>query len=292
MRERTKNHIENLVAYVIVVIALMMALMPIYWMVSTSFKYREDALAMPPKLIFTPTLDNYFGMAASTISSIGKSSAVAQVWEAFVRSYGNSIVISLSATALGLCLGVPAAYSLSRFRFKGRENIAFFILTSSMVPGIAVVIPLFQVFRQFNLIDTHLALIIVYTIMNLPLVTWMLRSFIHDIPKDLEEAGQVDGCTRLQAFSKIVLPLILPGLAATAILSFIWCWNEFLFAFVFSLDQAKTVTVTTYNWIGEYDIDWGRLTASGTLITLPILIFTLIVQKYIIKGLTFGAVRG
>jgi len=269
-----------------------MALMPIYWMVSTSIKYREDALAIPPKLIFTPTLDNYFGMANTTRLGYEKSYAVSHIWEVFVKSYGNSIIISLSATALGLCLGVPASYGLARFRFKGRENIAFFILTSSMVPAIAVVIPLFHMFKQFHLVDTHLSLVIVYAIMNLALITWMMRSFIQDIPIELEESAQVDGCTRFQGFIKIILPLIIPGIAATAILSFIWCWNEFLFAFVLTLDKAKTVTVTSYNWIGEYDIDWGRLTASGTLITLPIMIFTLIVQKYVIKGLTFGAVKG
>ena len=265
------------ITYLVIGIILVMALSPLYMTVTTSVKDHKDAFSMPPKLLFfKPTLEHYLSLFQSMD---------------FKKHYLNSIIVSFSSVVIALLIAVPAAYALVRYRFKGKEVLAFLFLTTRMFPPIGLLIPFFIMWTKLGLVDSRVGLVIVYLQLNLALSIWMLRGFLSDLPIELEEAGMVDGCSRLGAFLKITLPLVVPGLAATAILTLVFTWNEFLYAFSLTGREARTATVAIYNFIGYEEIEWGRLQAAGTLVTLPILIFALSVEKYLVRGLTAGAIK-
>jgi multiple sugar transport system permease protein len=237
-------------------------------------------VADPSIVLFKPTLSNY-----------------AQVLDDadFTKYYLNSIIVASTATILGIAIGIPAGYSLARFNFPKKENFSFFILSTRFAPPVMALLPYFILFQYVGLYDTLTSLIIMYMTITLPFVVWMSRGYFEEIPKDMEEAAMVDGCTRLSAIWRITLPLIKPGLVATAIISVIFCWNEFLFAVILTGTQSKTAPVQLFRWLGAHTVGglhWGQLMASGLLIALPIIIFALITQKYLIRGLTLGAVKG
>jgi multiple sugar transport system permease protein len=250
-------------------------LFPFVWMVLVSLRHRVDALQ--PKLFAALTFESYRSIIAD---------------QGIFVYFKNSFIIALANTAVSLVLGTLAAYGFARFNWRKREDRAFWVLSQRFLPAMAVVIPFFLMASLAHLLDTTLLLIICYTLFNVPFTIWMMRGFIEDIPPELEEAAFVDGCTRLQALRKIVFPLVAPGMVATAIFCVINSWNEFVFANFMTSVRAKTVPTSVMMYLSVSGVKWGELAATGTLAVLPVLIFAIGVQKYMIRGLTFGAVKG
>ncbi|MBI4269997.1 MAG: carbohydrate ABC transporter permease [Candidatus Rokubacteria bacterium] len=256
--------------------ALVCALLPLYLIVTTSFKLGRDAFAMPPKWIFSPTTEHYAKVFSES---------------RFVDTYWNSLVISFGSVGVAILVGLPAAYALTRYQFRGKGLMTQLFLGSRIFPQIAILIPLFVAWTYLGLRDTLVGLTLAYVQLNLAMVIWMLRGFLLDFPIELEEAAWVDGASRLGAFWRVILPLVVPGVAATCILGVIFSWNEFLFALALSARHARPVTVTVYNFLHFEEVQWGQLHAAGTLVMLPVLIFALLVQRYIVRGLVSGALK-
>jgi ABC-type glycerol-3-phosphate transport system permease component len=251
-------------------------------MVITSIKTGEEAWSMPPVFLFKPTFEAYVNiLTGRTFFYAGR----------FYQAIWNSICIAVTATGLSLFLGSLGAYSLSRFQFKAKKPLAFMILASRLLPPVATVIPLFYVMNLAGLLDTQLSLILIYNGFNVPIAIWMLRGFFDEIPVEVEQSAMVDGCSRLSAFVRVVLPLTGPGLAATAIFLYIISWNDFLIALIFTGNVAKTIPVLVGELIGETGIYWPDMAATGLIVVIPVLIFSFIVQKHLVKGLTLGAVK-
>ena len=203
----------------------------------------------------------------------------------------NSVIVTLASSVLAVFLGSMAAYGLARFRFRGNRDIAFYILSTRFAPPVGFIVPIYLMVQRSGLLDSQIALIIVYTSMNLSFVTWIMRGFFIEIPAEIEEAALVDGYTRWQIFLRVALPLVRPGLAATGILSAIFSWNEFLFASILAPGDAATIPVYLSAFSASMNIDWGEYMAVGTMAVMPIMIFTLVLQRHLVRGLTFGAVR-
>ena len=255
------------------------ALFPLYMMFTTSIKTDQETYAWPPIWVFTPTFNSYY----NALFLFGGRS---------VDHYlVNSVFVTLASSALAVFLGAMAAYGLARFRFRGNRDIAFFILSTRFAPPVGFIVPIYLMVQRSGLLDNQLALVIIYTSMNLSFVTWVLRGFFLDIPIEIEEAALVDGYSRWQIFLRVALPLVRPGLAATAILSVIFSWNEFLFASIVAPGNAATIPVYLAGFSASMNIDWAEYMAVGTMAVLPIMIFTLVLQRHLVRGLTFGAVR-
>ena len=272
---------KKLAKYLTLTLALLATLAPVYWMITISFKREVDQFALPPRWFsFTPTLEHYV--------------------DAFVtRSFGqyllSSLIVAVCSTAGALVLGTLAAYSLARFRLPRNfdRKLGLWILSTRMFPAIVTAVPLFLIMRDLYLVNTRLSLIITYTAFNLPFVVWMMRGFFAEVPRDLEEAAMVDGDSRLGALRRIVLPLVAPGLAATAVFCLIVSWNEFLFALVLTqTDDAMTLPVGIAGRVTQYGIKWGVMSAAAVVAMVPILAFALSVQRYLVRGLSLGAVKG
>lgn len=255
---------------------VLVILAPFLWLLQMSVKTQPDIFAFPPKLAFVPTLEHY-----------------GTIWNtAFRRSFANSAVVAVVSTALALLLGVPGAYALSRARLRGAEALTLWILVSRMAPPIAFTIPYFLAYRHLGLLDTRTGLVIVYLTFNLSLVVWLMRAFFDGTPRSLEEAAWLDGASLGQTFVRIVLPLSAPGLAATAILCFLYAWNDFFFALILTRTEAMTAPVAVVNFMNYEGWEWGKIAAGGTLVMLPVLVFSFIVRKFLVRGLTTGALRG
>jgi multiple sugar transport system permease protein len=272
--------LRSALKYLMLLLIVVAVLFPIYWMVITAFKTRLELTSYPPTL-FPQTIitDNF--KEAFTGSQIP-------------RYMLNSVIIVGISTFISLIFGTLAGYSLARFHFtpKFKRNISFWILSTRMIPPIVTVIPVFLIFRDLSLLNTYTGMIIVYVGFTLPFTTWMMRAFIRDVPVDLEEAAMVDGDTRLTALLRIVLPLTAPGLVATAIFSLILVWNEFLFALIITTTSATiTLPVGIAGFVSQFEVLWGQMSAVGTVAIIPILIFTFTVQRYLVRGLTLGAVK-
>ena len=260
------------------VLLLLVTLGPILWLFLNSFKTNVDALSIPPRIIFRPTFVDY--------------SAVVIQNPNFARFYFNSIFSSVISTLVVLVLGIPAAYALARFRFRGKLLLAFIILATRMVPQVAIGIPTYLIMLRIGLLDTYTALIVSFVAFNLPFSIWLMIGFIKIIPVELEEAAAIDGCSRLQAILRVVLPLTGPGLAAVGILVMIVCWREFFLPLILtSSPHAKTLSVVAGNFITDYGINWGQMSAFSMLTFLPVIIIAVYAQKYLISGLTMGAVK-
>jgi multiple sugar transport system permease protein len=276
----------DLVRYALVIALLIFFLFPIFWMITTSFKPPPDILTRPPKWVFEPTLGNYVYAFEEANFAL------------FIK---NSLIVSLISTALVIVAGCLASYSFARYN-PGAGHLMFFILTTRMMPAIAVIIPFFVIFKAigntaigetlFLGLDKQGTLVVCYTVFNLPFAIWLLHSFFQDIPRELEDSARLDGYSRLQVLRRVVLPLAAPGIAVTAIFCLIFSWNEFLFAFLLTRDVARTITVGVAGFWTQRGILWGPLSAAATVCVLPMLIFALLLQRYIVRGLTFGAVRG
>lgn len=276
-RIRTKRLIETVAIYVLLTIFLIGVLFPIYWMVISSFKTRIQALTLPPLWIFKPTFDNYIGIFQH---------------RPFAHYLLNSIIIATSTVIFTLIIGTLAAFSLARFKFRGSDDIALWFLSTQMIPPIIALIPFFLILRMLYMLDTHLGLIMIYSTFTLPYIIWMMRGFVAEIPPELEESAMVHGCSRAKAFLKITVPLILPGFVATGIFCIIMCWNEFLVALILTGDTAKTLPVATIDFLSERGIMWSHVCAAGTVMMIPILGVSFFVQKYMIRGLAYGAIKG
>jgi multiple sugar transport system permease protein len=265
----------------LLVLALLVALAPVYWMITISLKTELDQFAVPPKWFwFTPTLQHYY--------------------DAFVtRSFGQylitSAIVALVSTLCALVIGTLAAYALTRFRlpYNLDRKLSLWILSTRMFPAIVTAVPLFLMMRDLRLLNTKASLIIVYTAFNLPFVVWMMRGFFAEVPRDLEEAALVDGDSRLGALVRVVLPLVSPGLAATAVFCLIVSWNEFLFALVLTqTDASMTLPVGIAGRVTQFEIKWGVMSAAAVVAMMPIMIFALAMQRYLVRGLSLGAVKG
>lgn len=273
---KIKFYIGTTLVYCALAIALFFALFPIAWTLSTSFKTIGEYYTYPPVWIpRSPTLANYKYI----------------IYTAGLGYLRNSLIIAFFNTLLVLTISIPAAYGIARFRIGGR-NLSFWILSQRMFPPIAVIIPLFILLKLLGLIDTHFALIIVYCTFNIAFSVWLLIGFFEEFPKDIEEAAMVDGCSRAKAVTKVVLPLIAPGIVVTAIFCFIFSWNEFMFALILTREAAKTVTVQLSSFQAPTKIMWGEMSALVIIAVVPILILALSVQRYLVRGLTLGAVKG
>lgn len=253
------------------------ALAPYVWMVLTSIKPNADISARPLRYLpSTVTFEHYEALLART---------------SFAGNLANSLIVALGAVAVGLAVSVPAAYGFSRFRFAGRRALMTSFLVINMFPIVLLIIPLFVLMRMLGLLDTFIGVIAGHSTFAIPFAIWMLTSYMNAIPRDLDEAAIVDGATRLQALRMVVLPLAMPGIVTTGIYIFVTSWNEYLFAMMLSGQNVRTVTVALQSFIGEFTVQWGLLTAGGTLVAIPVTILFLIVQKRLVGGMTAGAVK-
>ncbi len=255
------------------VVVLAVVLFPALWLLQLSFRPGGDIFDL--RLVFVPTLDNYRALWTGL----------------FPGSFGNSIVTSLAATLLSLLLGVPAAYALSRWRFRAHRALALWILATRMAPPVAFTIPFFLAYRFAGLIDTIAGLVLIYLTFNLALVVWMMRNFFDGVPRALEEAAWIDGCGVWSAFRRIALPLSAPGLAATGVLCFILSWNDFFYALILTRTRAMTAPVAIVNFMQYEGWEWGKIAAGGTLVMLPVVAFSIFVRSYLVNGLTAGGVK-
>ncbi len=287
----------------------LLSLIPLAWILMTSLRTPQDAIAYPPKLVTTPSLVGYVNLF-TTRSRIAPEELAAlppaRSWyEGLVREqqmilvgpsrfgdrYLNSLLIGFGSTLLSIVLGTLAAYAFSRFRIPGKDDWLFFILSTRMMPPIAVSIPIYLMFRHLGLNDTHLGLILLYTVVNLSLSVWLLKGFMDEIPREYEEAAMVDGYTRWQAFLKVVLPQAATGIATTAIFCLIFAWNEYAFALLLTSGTAQTAPPFIPTIIGEGGLDWPAMAAGTALFLLPVLLFTVLLRKHLLRGVTFGAIR-
>ena len=274
-RRRPKS--GSVVANALVLLVLVVFMFPIVMIVLTSLKERAAALAVPPVWVFRPTLSNYTGVFEL------------YPFAAYLR---NSVLVATLSTALALLVGIPAAYALARFRFRGDNHVRFWILSIRMTPAIAAIIPLFILLRRFGLTNSILGLVLIYLTSSLPFIVWMLTRFFEDIPRELEEASLVEGSSWYGAMTRIAIPLARPGIAATAIFTFIFSWNEFLFALILtSTERAQTMPVAVTLFIRETGIEWGYMTAVAVIMMVPTAILTLLAQRHLVHGLTMGALK-
>ena len=274
---KKKGFRENLVTSLVLFLLVIAFLFPIVWTFLISIKQTVDALAMPPKLIFTPTIEHYLA-----------------VWgDGRFLHYGiNSLVVALGATLIGVALATPAAYIFARYRTRAHKYLLFSILSTRMIPHVTFMIPFFIIFSRLRLIDTYVAIILMHLTIILGFVIWLMRSYFYEIPRELEEAALADGCSHFQSFLLVVLPVATPGLATSAIFSFIYSWNEFLYALIVTGITTKTIPLGIYNWVAWEEVHWGPLTATAMLALIPVVIFYSFVQKSLVRGLTMGAIKG
>jgi multiple sugar transport system permease protein len=249
---------------------------PVLWVFLMSLKNPVDAFVLPPKLIFKPVIENFVNVFKNNL---------------FLHTYLNSFYIAAGSTILSLFLGIPGAYSLTRFRFKGKRVLSFWILVTRMAPASAMVVAFFMILHQLKMLDTYIGLVMVYMSFNIGYVIWMMRGFILSVPIECEEAGIVDGCSRVEVFLFIALPLCLPGIVSVGIQIFIFSWNEFLYALILTRSNFKTAPIAVLTYITSEGIKWGELAAASILVVLPVLVLASMIQKYIVSGLTMGAVK-
>ena len=274
---------------------------PVIWLVSASLQIESDLLSVPPRFIpENPSGESYLKLLASEYYEQTKAS------DSGVRSYSvpnqaklypgallNSFVVSTSTTLICLLIGSMTAYSITRLKFRGRSTIFFGILASRMVPSLALVIPFFMIARTLGMIDRKIWLILVYSSFTLPYVVWMLKGFFDAVPRDLEEAARIDGCSRVSTIWRIIYPMIVPGLVAAGIFAFMQTWNEFFYALIMTdSGRAFTVPVISGMFASELDIDYTLMITSGVLTMIPPIVFTFVFQRFILSGLTAGAVKG
>ncbi len=259
------------------------ACLPMLWMLVTSLKTQFAALQYPPEWIPSePTLEEYVRLL-SPENDVGRE---------FLIYLWNSVLVSAATTVLGVIVAVPAAYAFSRFRFPGRSLLFYAVLVRNMFPAVVFLIPLFILMRWLGLVNTHASLILTYLTFVLPLSIWLLKGFYDNIPPQLEQAARIDGATRLEAFLRVVMPLSAPGIVATAIYSFIVAWNEYVYALTFLNDKSKlTSPVGLQRFFAEYSTNWPGLMAASFIMSVPVVVLFLVLQKYFVRALTEGAVK-
>ncbi len=297
------------VAGAIVILYALITILPLLWICATAFKSQSDAISYPPKLLFTPTLEGFVDLFTVQTRQppdfIAKLPPAKSWYEKLARERGmviagpspvvgrfvNSLIVGFGSTILATLLGTLAAYGFSRFRVPLADDLLFFILSTRMMPPIAVAVPIYLMYRWLNLYDTQIGLILLYSAVNVSLAVWLLKGFIDEIPREYEEAALVDGYTRLQAFRKVVLPQAATGIAATAIFCLIFSWNEYAFALLLTSANAQTMPPFIPFIIGEGGQNWPAVAAATTLFLTPIVFVTILLRKHLLRGITFGAVR-
>ena len=266
---------------VVAVLVCLFAIFPFIWMISVSFKPASEVYAAPTLFPKAPTLDGYKAMLSTT----GAFS--------FTTWLQNSVIVSLCTTLFSLIIATLGAYGISRFHFKGRSALSYIILTTQVIPGALIVVPMYVIMGNMNLLDNMFGLILAYTTFTVPFCTWMMKGYFDSISPTIDEAAMVDGANRFQVFSRIVLPLSLPGLAATTIFAFISGWNEYVFASVLLRSYSNwTLPIGIARFQGQYDTNWGTLMAGAVMITVPVVIIFWLLQKHLVAGMTAGAVKG
>ncbi len=297
------------IAGVLVVAYAVITMIPLAWILMTGLKTPPDSISYPPKVVFEPSLEGYcnlfttrtrqtkeyieaLGPPTTTCDSITRDRDMVIAGRSnYLPRFINSLIIAFGSTFCAVALGVLAAYGFSRFKVPLADDLLFFILSTRMMPPIAVAIPIYLMYRDLGLSDTALGMILLYTAVNVSLAVWLLKGFIDEIPREYEEAAMIDGYTRLQAFWKVVLPQAATGIAATAIFCLIFAWNEYAFAVLLTSGTAQTAPPFIPTIIGEGGMDWPAVGGGTTLFLIPILVFTILLRKHLLRGITFGAVR-
>ncbi len=265
------------------VVATVAMLFPIYMIVLTAIKQPMDITSGTVSPFITPTAEHFL-----QLFGVKESEFHFDLW----LHFRNTVMAAVGSTALAIIVGAPAAYAFARVRFRGSLVSMTFLLVTRLLPPIATVIPLYLIMRQLGLLDTVFALILAYTTFNLPFFVWMMFSFFADLPKELEEAASMDGATRWQTFLLVMLPLSLPGIFAASIFSLVLAWNDFLFAVVLTSRNAPTLPLLVSGFVTDMGVSWGIIMAAGSVIVIPVLVFTLLTQKHLLRGMTRGAVKG
>jgi multiple sugar transport system permease protein len=282
-----KNWGARIGANIALIVIFAFFLFPIIWMIGMSFKTIDDILSWPPKFLFTPTLDNYRAILTSQVEVRG----IGSIDIGFMSGFWHSLLISTGAVLVSVVLGVPTAYALSRFQFKGREDIAFTFLSFRFGPEMLVIIPIFFIFLRIGLNDSFIGLIWTYQLITMPMIIWIVRSYIDDVPVDFEEACVVDGYPRWKAVFKVLVPIIRPGIAASALLAFIYAWNNFIFALVLGSSRTNTVIMEAMKFVAAEALRYGIMCAGIVISFLPILLFSIFAQRYFVRGMSMGAIK-
>jgi len=303
--------IASAIKGIVAIIIAFIMLIPVIWMGMTAFKSLSDAVSVPPKVFFTPTVEGFVNLFtqqrqlsdeevteyqqrtdlnwAEQLVLQRQKAIIGQ--SQFAGQLLNSLIIAGASTIFSVIFAVLSAYAFSRFEIPGKDDLLFFILSQRMLPAVVVTVPIFLMYRQLGLYDTHIGMIFLYTSFNLSFAVWLLKGFIDEIPKEYEEAALVDGYTRLQAFRKVVLPQAVTGIAATTVFSLIFSWNEYAFALMLTSDRARTAPPSIPLILGTGGIEWSTIAAGSMLFLIPVVIVTFILRKHLLRGVTFGAIR-
>tara|TARA_B100001769_G_scaffold103636_1_gene80425 strand:- start:1578 stop:2408 length:831 start_codon:yes stop_codon:yes gene_type:complete len=275
--KKIQKHKHLISAYIVSFFAIAFTLLPITWLFMLSIKSKGETFTKPPKWIFDPTVNNYV-----------------KLWEndLFKDTFFNSIYITIISIVLSVTIALFAAYALKIYNIKFKTAFMQWLLLAYMLPEFLFVLPMFTIYQTIGIYDTYVGMAIIYQVHVLPFSIWMLRSFLDEIPKEIDDAAVIDGCGPLQAIFKIYLPLIIPGIVATAILNGIWVWNELAIALGLTFFDSQPITVGVASFRGYASIDWGGMTSSAIIAILPMVLFAAFAQKHIVKGLTLGSVKG
>lgn len=308
----TSSRVNRTIKAILTVVIAIIMLIPVIWLAMTAFKSRPDAVAVPPKVFFEPSLEGFVGLLSQR-RQVSESQGLEDLrndpnlkWydrvmlkrnqqiigsSEYVGHLKNSLITAGVSTILCVALGLFSAYAFSRFSVPGKDDLLFFILSTRMLPPVVVTIPIFLIFRQLGLYDTTFGLILLYTVFNLSFSVWLMAGFIDEIPREYEEAALVDGYSRFQAFFKIVLPQTITGLAATTVFCFIFAWNEYAFAVMLTAQKARTAPPSITSALGTGSIEWAQIAAGAMGFLIPVAIVTFALRNYLLRGVTFGAVR-
>jgi multiple sugar transport system permease protein len=271
----TKHRVRDKIIYLVVLLIIVIPIVfPFIWMCTSAIKTQVDIIAWPPRFLFEPTIMNFRRVF---------------VEQNFLHYLKNSVVVAFLAVFLSLVIGLPAAYSIARYK---QRRLAVFILLARLLPGISFLMPWYIVFSRLHLMDSYTALVLSHMLIALPLIVWVMVPYFDAVPIELEEAAMVDGLPRQKSFIQIVLPLSTPGIVTAITLSFIFSWNNFMFSQVLSQQKTRTLPIAVYNFLSYAEVDWGAVMAAAVAIMTPAIIITMIFQKYVVQGLTAGAVKG
>jgi multiple sugar transport system permease protein len=269
-----KTVVPNLLFGLVILLITVPMVFPFLWMFMSSFKTQVDIISWPPAFIWTPTARNFEKVFGE---------------QNFLLYLKNSSIVGISAVLISLGIGLPAAYSIARF---GQKKLLMLILVARLMPGISFLMPWYIIFSRMRLMDSYTALILSHILICLPVVVWVMSAYFESVPKELEESALVDGAARQRAFVSIILPLSMPGVVTATTLSFIFSWNNFMFSQVLSMNKTRTLPIAVYNFMSYAEVDWGGVMAAAVAIVTPAILLTMIFQKYVVKGLTAGAVKG
>ena len=272
-----RDQLERLLAYLISLIAILLTLFPIVWLLSVALKTQRDAFAMPPKLLFKPIADHFLGLLDRP---------------GFVEAFMNSVYVTALGVLIAIVIAIFASYAIHRFNFRGKKLFAVWLLLAYMLPEFLFIIPMYVLYQRIGWYDTHIGLALVYQVHSLPFAVWLIRSFFKEVPSELDDASRIDGCSHLGTLRHVYIPLAAPGIAATAILTAIWIWNELTIALSLTFSDAQTVTVAVASFRGYTSINWGQMSAASIVAIVPMLAFAVFAQRYIVKGLTLGSLKG